>query len=634
MMKKAKRYLTRVVAVFAVAALLCSAALAAPGDGGGGGNGGGPGGGGGGGNGGPPQVYLTVELTAGAAFTYKDLTLTLSDAEGAGFTLTKDGASVTCTSAYEEITEGRYPGVQGIAHLSQLTVTGADDMNALKAMMPALWADDMTLLLHQDGTFAPSLDVSKAAVEYTDASVKNEESATGYTTTISVSDPDKSYSSVLVYGKWMCADPEDADAVAHEPEDWQNGWYYSDYGVRAMSYDETSKSWTLSLDLASAVMDVMCFADVSEDMLSDVDVPKGSTITVPYDPVKQSESFDWSNTAPSAKAGTLTTVEVNDEIKLRVYTPYGYDAKDTNTKYPVVYLIAGQMASYDSWLDGGGNAHVIFDNLIAEGTVAPTILVAMERDVARMDCYDIWDSADDRAKQNGDGDGYINYVDGAEKGSGTENMIRSGLVTTVIPYIEANYNVAADAGHRAVIGCSMGGVAASQIWLTEYELFNFYGFFSGSDLWFKTADDAKAADEYKALKETYKADYTALLNAVAANMDGVKILVGGGATDRNTYGGDQNSSGSDNISAWMTSAGIDHDFSVVGGDHDWTAWTQLLSQFTGYLAEDGTTWTVVSAKADVPQTGDSVMLYATVAAVVLVAFCGVVFVKGKKKESI
>lgn len=595
-MKKAKRWFAIAVAVITLLTSFGGAALAAP-DGGRGGN---KGGGGGGNGGGPPQVYLTVELTEGAAFTYGDVTLTLSDAEGAGFVLSSGEQQVVCTAQYEELTEGKWPGVKGIAHLSQLTVTGADDMDALCALMPQYWAKDMTLILNQDNTFSPTIDVNEAAVAYSAESVKNDASVTGYTTTISVSDPDKSYSSVLAYGKWMCSDVTDTEAVAYEPEAWKDGYYYSGYGIRVMSYDDAAKAWTLTLDLASANMAVACYANIGEDMLSDVDDPK-SCIVIPYDAVKQSKSFDWGNTAPCAQTGTLTTVDVDDEIKLRVYTPHGYNAADTATRYPVVYLIAGMQASYDSWLDSGGNANVIFDNLIAKGEVAPTILVAMERNVARMDCYDVWDSADDRAKSNGDGDGYINYVDGTAKGSDINNMITSNVVEAVIPYIDANYNTAADAEHRALIGCSMGGVAASQIWLTDYEMFNFYGFFSGSDMWFKEADDEKADPEYMALRDTYEAAYTTLLNNVTANMDGVKVLVGGGITDRNTFGGDQNSSGSDNISAWLTEAGIEHGYSVVGGEHDWASWTQLLDQFAGYLAEDGTTWKVAkAAEPEVP----------------------------------
>jgi enterochelin esterase-like enzyme len=318
-------------------------------------------------------------------------------------------------------------------------------------------------------------------------------------------------------------------------------------------------------------------------------VDDDSTISIPYDAEKQSESFDWSVTADNENAGTVTSVTIGDGIELAIYTPYGYDAEDTETNYPVLYLIPGMQTEYNTWFTGG-KADKVFDNLIAEGKVAPTILVTMTRDTAKMDYNDVWDSADERSKSNGDGDGYINYEDGSESGSGTENMIKSLVVTDVIPYIDENYHTAADSAHRAIIGTSMGGVATTQIWMTSNELFDYYGFFSGADMWFKTDDDAKAADEYKALKPVYEADYTSLLDAAAASSEGKKFLVGGGITDRNAFGGDQNSAGADNVSDWMTENQVEHEYSIVGGGHDWTTWTQLLMKFTEFLSADDSGW--------------------------------------------
>jgi enterochelin esterase-like enzyme len=374
--------------------------------------------------------------------------------------------------------------------------------------------------------------------------------------------------------------------------------YYSAYGSRAMTYDPDSGCWTLTLDLASANMGLLCYHDVKQSDLKDLSVPDGSTIQIPYDEVKQSKSFDWTLTAKNEQAGTVTTktIEAADgtEIQLAIYTPYGYDPDDTSVNYPVVYLIPGMQTQYNTWFTGG-YADRIFDNLIANETIAPTIVVTMTRDVAKMDYNDVWDSADDRSKQNGDGDGYINY--NGESGSGTENMIHSRVVTDVIPYIDANYNTVADAAHRAIAGTSMGGVATTQIWLTDSDLFDYYGFFSGCDMYFKDADDAKAADEYKALKDTYKADYESLLSVIKESMDGVKIVVGGGITDRNAFGGDQNSAGADNLDAWLTENNIDHTYSIVGGGHDWTTWTQLLVQLTDYMAEDDSGWNVEESTA-------------------------------------
>jgi enterochelin esterase-like enzyme len=556
--------------------------------------------------GGPNRVDNSVTVKAGDTYTYGEVTATIEKDDGTSVTFAKGEKKATVTTKCENVENGT---MQGLFTVTQITVEG--DSSALNEIMPETWSDKKVITLNKDGSFSPDLDLNKAAVEYTAESVKNDKSKTGYTTTFSVSDPDHSYTNVWAYGKWIASwaitengtvgtsksDYNTKDS--YEPEAWENGMYYSDYGYRKMAYNDTTKCWELSLDLASFNMPVQCYKNIVESDLSGASASK--TVVIPYDSEKQSKSFDWTITAQCDKAGTLTdeTVTIADlsgkdvEYKLRVYTPYGYDANDTTTSYPVLYLIAGMQASYDSWFTGG-LANVIFDNLIANGTIEPTIIVAMERNLARMDAYDVWDTADDRSKSNGDGNGFINYTNN-EQGSGTENMIESPIVSTVIPFIDGKYNTVSDSEHRALVGVSMGGVAASQTWMTSPDTFNYYGFFSGSDLWFKVDGDEKVADEYVALKNggTFTEDYTALLTAAAEASKDAKIIVGGGITDRNAFGGDQNSSGSNNIDAALTALGVEHSYSIVGGDHDWVTWTQLLSQFTEFLSADDSTWKVV-----------------------------------------
>ncbi|MBR2288395.1 MAG: hypothetical protein IJ865_09120 [Clostridia bacterium] len=599
----------RILAFLTAASLLIgsASALAEGGEQGGPGGHGGPGGPGGqqgGQRGGGPQVTdETVDLSSLKDFTYGDLTLHV---DGDAITLKKADEGQTLALQGETATNTKGTP-RGMFNQTVLTVTGADDEETLTAWMPAVWADSKTALLKQDGTFVPDLDMNKALVAYTAQSVQNPDSVTGYSTTFTVSDPDHAFQSVWAYGMWMASptltaegtigkSEADYDTTLREPEAWENGMYYSGYGAREMTYQEESGTWNLTLDLASANMGVQCYHDVDKNAFSgDISVADDSTVVIPYDERKQSASFDWTLTGKNEQAGSVQSVTIGDGIELAIYTPYGYAADNSQVRYPVLYLIPGMMTAYNTWFTGG-LADRIFDNLIAQGKVAPTILVTMTRDTAKMDMNDIWDSADDRSKQNGDGDGYINYVDGAEKGSGTENMIESLVVSQVVPYVDANYPTLADAPHRAIIGTSMGGVATTQIWMTANELFDYYGFFSGADMFFKSADDAKAADEYKALRPVYEEDYNTLLANVVANAEGKKILVGGGITDRNTFGGDQNSAGADNVDAYLTENGIEHVYSVVGGGHDWTTWTQLLSQFTAFLGEDSAWKTEESAK--------------------------------------
>lgn len=56
-----------------------------------------------------------------------------------------------------------------------------------------------------------------------------------------------------------------------------------------------------------------------------------------------------------------------------VYTPPGYEA-DTEKRYPTLYLIHGYSDHERTW-SNTGRAGVIMDNLIAEGTATPMVIV-------------------------------------------------------------------------------------------------------------------------------------------------------------------------------------------------------------------------------------------------------------------
>lgn len=106
----------------------------------------------------------------------------------------------------------------------------------------------------------------------------------------------------------------------------------------------------------------------------------------------------------------------NSQRKMVVYTPPGYT---TSKKYPVIYGIHGIGAwpstILDDWCCGG---RFVSDNLIAEGKIEPVIIVAMDN----------------------------NNVDSHRE-----------LFEAIIPYIEKNYPVIADADHRGLYGYSLGG---------------------------------------------------------------------------------------------------------------------------------------------------------------------------------
>src|SRR5258708_22679721 len=64
---------------------------------------------------------------------------------------------------------------------------------------------------------------------------------------------------------------------------------------------------------------------------------------------------------------------VGDQRDMYVYTPPGYDPK-ARKPYPVLYLLHGFSDDASGWTSVG-RAHVIMDNLIAQGKAKPMLVV-------------------------------------------------------------------------------------------------------------------------------------------------------------------------------------------------------------------------------------------------------------------
>ena len=118
-----------------------------------------------------------------------------------------------------------------------------------------------------------------------------------------------------------------------------------------------------------------------------------------------------------------------------IYTPPGYDPADKDKKYPVLYLIHGMTDTYETWFKVG-KVNNILDNLIAEGKAEPMIVVMPYAnpypEMMLRGITDRYDSMDTK-------------------------LTTKEFTESVIPFIEANYNVYTDATHRAIAGFSLGG---------------------------------------------------------------------------------------------------------------------------------------------------------------------------------
>ena len=122
---------------------------------------------------------------------------------------------------------------------------------------------------------------------------------------------------------------------------------------------------------------------------------------------------------------------------LVIYTPPGYK-KSKNTKYPVLYLIHGGSDTQETWFRVG-KVNNILDNLIAQKKAVPMIIV--------MPYGAAW-----------------GFPDGA---------FPKDIINDVIPYVEQNYAVYADAAHRGVAGFSVGGGQTLNIGLMNTDKFEY-----------------------------------------------------------------------------------------------------------------------------------------------------------------
>jgi enterochelin esterase-like enzyme len=141
----------------------------------------------------------------------------------------------------------------------------------------------------------------------------------------------------------------------------------------------------------------------------------------------------------------------NTSRRAFVYTPPDYD-KDRSTRYPVLYLQHGWGEDETAWTNQG-RANLIMDNMIADGSIKPFIIVMTY--------------------------GMTNDI----KFGGLRNFdvtpFQTVLVDELIPYVDTNFRTIADQPHRAMAGLSMGGMETRMITLNKPEVFSHYALLSG-----------------------------------------------------------------------------------------------------------------------------------------------------------
>jgi len=166
---------------------------------------------------------------------------------------------------------------------------------------------------------------------------------------------------------------------------------------------------------------------------------------------------------------------------LWIYTPPNYDK--STAKYPVLYLLHGNGEAFNGWVMNG-RANIILDNLIADKKALPMIVVMPQGHALQAPNV-----------------GPLVRIQG-ESGMFSPRF-PTDLLEEVIPLVERNYRVTANADNRAIAGLSMGGGQALSIGLTHPDLFHYVLGFS-----------AAVGGQFLNIDETVKA---VLANPAAAN---------------------------------------------------------------------------------------------------------------------
>ncbi|MCS6952449.1 MAG: alpha/beta hydrolase-fold protein [Bryobacterales bacterium] len=229
---------------------------------------------------------------------------------------------------------------------------------------------------------------------------------------------------------------------------------------------------------------------------------------------------------------------VGDDRDYYVYTPPGYDPAG-KVRYPVLYLLHGYSDDARAWTEVG-RAHVILDNLIAQGKARPMVVV-----------MPLGYGAPEIVSRSGP------PLRNPELRKRNYDRFRDALLTEMIPQVERTYRVLTDRTARAIAGLSMGGAESLYIGLNALERFAWIGAFSTGGL----------GEDFAATFPNLDAKANAQLRL---------LWIGCGTED---FLLELNRK----FRQWLTAKGVKHTAVETPGAHTWMVWRRYLAEFAPLL---------------------------------------------------
>jgi enterochelin esterase-like enzyme len=229
--------------------------------------------------------------------------------------------------------------------------------------------------------------------------------------------------------------------------------------------------------------------------------------------------------------------------KMMVYTPPGYE--QSTSRYPVLYLLHGAGSDETSWTQRG-SAHVILDNLIADGKLKPLVVV-MPFGLAAV------------------------RAPGARGDAAENKMQREGFnkdfFEDVIPLVDAKFRVYTDRDHRAIGGLSLGAAQALAMGLTHLDLFSRVAAFS----------PAMGASNNPA---TGGVDFETVLADSGRINSQLKFLWVSCGTEDTLFDSIQL------FSQQLSKHKVEHTYRITGGAHAYPVWQRNLNEVAPLLFPD------------------------------------------------
>ena len=188
------------------------------------------------------------------------------------------------------------------------------------------------------------------------------------------------------------------------------------------------------------VSDIFIVGNGTADLYKVNDVPHGSLAKV------------WYN-SPTLGASRRMTV----------YTPAAYDS-NPRKRFPVLYLLHGMGGDENAWSELGRAAQIL-DNLIAQGTAKPMIVVMPNGNV------DL---------EAAPGEGSNGFVRPTMELPRTMDACFEEAFPDIVKFIDKHYRTIPRKHARAIAGLSMGGFHSLHISKQYPEMFDYVGLFSAA----------------------------------------------------------------------------------------------------------------------------------------------------------